>query len=69
MARILRTLSWVFLVFVIGGTLQDRARTAERRYAPDRKADILHITIDVTPNFKQRTVAGTTTITFSLNNE
>jgi len=65
MARTLRTLSWVFFVFVIGAALQDRAKTAERRYAPDRKADILHITIDVTPDFKMRTVAGTTTIKFA----
>ena len=65
MTRILRTLSWVFLVFVLGGALQDGARTAERRYAPDRKADILYITIDVTPDFQQRTIAGTTTIRFA----
>jgi aminopeptidase N len=47
-----------------GATLQGEAKTAERQYAPDRKADILHITIDVTPDFKTRTVAGTTTIKF-----
>jgi aminopeptidase N len=40
-------------------------KTIERQYAPDRKADILHITIDVTPDFKTRTVAGTTTIKFA----
>lgn len=34
------------------------------RYAPDRNVDILHIKLDVTPDFKLRTVAGTTTITF-----
>jgi aminopeptidase N len=38
---------------------------AERQYAPDRKVDILHIAIDVTPDFKNRTVAGTTTIRFA----
>ncbi|MBN2316386.1 MAG: HEAT repeat domain-containing protein [Sedimentisphaerales bacterium] len=65
MTRIFSRLSWVLLVFVIGGALQDSARTAERQYAPDRKADILHVTIDVTPDFKQRTVAGTTTIRFA----
>ena len=27
-------------------------------YAPDRHVDILHIKIDVTPNFKDRTVSG-----------
>jgi hypothetical protein len=41
-----------------------KSKTIERKYAPDRKADILHITIDVTPDFKSRTVAGTTTIKF-----
>jgi aminopeptidase N len=38
---------------------------AEPQYAPDREADVLHITIDVTPDFKTRTVAGTTTIKFA----
>ena len=40
-------------------------KPGEPRYAPDREADILHVTIDVTPDFKQRTIAGTTTITFA----
>jgi aminopeptidase N len=35
-----------------------------RRYAPDRVADILHIRLDVTPDFSKRTVSGTTTIAF-----
>lgn len=65
MTRVLRMLSLVLMVFGVGGTFQDSARTAERRYAPDRKADILHVTIDVTPDFKQRTVTGTTTIKFA----
>ena len=34
------------------------------QYAPDRKVDILHVAIDVTPDFKDRTVAGVTTIQF-----
>jgi aminopeptidase N len=50
---------------VFGTALQDKTKTAERQYAPDRKADILHITIDVTPDFKDQTVAGTTTIKFA----
>jgi aminopeptidase N len=29
-----------------------------RKYAPDREIDILHLTLDVTPDFKERTVAG-----------
>lgn len=35
------------------------------RYAPDRHVDILHIKLDVTPDFKRRTVSGTTTISFA----
>ena len=44
---------------------QEKTAIAERQYAPDREADILHITIDVTPNFKNRTIIGTTTIKFA----
>lgn len=35
-----------------------------RKYAPDRESDILHVLIDVTPDFSARTVAGQTTIRF-----
>src|SRR5690242_12107302 len=35
-----------------------------RKYAPDRDMDILHLALDVTPDFKQRTVAGKVVITF-----
>ena len=38
--------------------------SAHRKYAPDREVDILHLAIDVTPDFKQRTVSGQTTIRF-----
>jgi len=55
----IRTTSFVFLLCVACMT------NAEPQYAPDREADILHITIDVTPDFKTRTVAGTTTIKFA----
>jgi aminopeptidase N len=41
------------------------ATAAERQYAPDRKVDILHIAIDVTPDFESRTIVGTTTIKFA----
>ncbi len=34
------------------------------RYAPDRVVDVLHIRLDVTPDFEHRTVSGTTTIRF-----
>src|SRR5262245_20442617 len=35
-----------------------------RKYAPDRKVDILHVALDVTPDFRQRTVAGSVTLKF-----
>src|ERR1051325_2646070 len=35
-----------------------------RKYAPDREIDILHLALDVTPDFKQRTVAGKATLKF-----
>jgi aminopeptidase N len=35
-----------------------------RKYARDREIDILHLTVDVTPDFKQRTVAGVTRLDF-----
>ncbi len=35
-----------------------------RKYAPDRQIDILHLTLDVTPDFKRRTVSGTATWKF-----
>lgn len=38
---------------------------AVRKYAPDRLVDIQHIKIDVTPNFKERTLRGVTTLTFA----
>jgi len=41
-----------------GTTLEGRYH-----YAPDRQVDVLHIKLDVVPDFKNRTVAGTTSIT------
>lgn len=37
---------------------------AGRKYARDRRVDILHVKLDVTPEFAKRTVAGTTTLRF-----
>jgi len=62
MTRIARIIGPAFLICIVS-TLTVTA--AERQYAPDRKVDILHITIDVTPDFRSRTVAGTTTIRFA----
>src|SRR4051812_43834595 len=35
-----------------------------RKYAPDRKVDILNVLIDITPDFTNETIAATTTLTF-----
>jgi len=35
-----------------------------RKYAPDREIDILHLALAVTPDFKQRTIAGIATLKF-----
>lgn len=35
-----------------------------RKYARDRRADILHVKLDVTPDFAKRTVKGTATLRF-----
>ncbi len=35
-----------------------------RKYAPSRGMDILHFALDVTPDFKQRTVSGSATLKF-----
>ncbi len=37
---------------------------AYRKYAPDRRVDILHLALDVTPDFKARSISGTATVTF-----
>ena len=38
--------------------------SAYRKYAPDREFDLLHLALDVTPDFKARSVAGQATIRF-----
>src|SRR5688572_24282524 len=38
--------------------------SAHRKYAPDREFDLLHLALDVTPDFKARSVAGQATIRF-----
>ena len=35
-----------------------------RQYAPDREVDLLHLALDVTPDFKQRTIEGKATLRF-----
>jgi aminopeptidase N len=53
------------LVFRAPPPGKGETKIPQRRYAPDRKADILHIAIDVTPDFGNRSIAGKTTITFT----
>jgi len=36
-----------------------------RRYAPSKEIDVLHLKLEVTPNFEERTVSGTVRINFS----
>ncbi len=62
MTRIARTITLLVLICVTGAAT---VGAAERQYAPDRKVDVLHIKLDVTPDFKNRTVAGTATIRFA----
>jgi len=40
------------------------AETNIRQYAPDREIDVLHLKLDVTPNFEQKTIAGTSELRF-----
>ena len=35
-----------------------------RQYAPSREIDLLHLALDVTPDFQQRSVSGTATLRF-----
>ncbi len=58
---VISTILPVILLFIAPG----KTDVAERHYAPDRKVDIQHIIIDVTPDFGEQTVAGITTIEFS----
>lgn len=53
----------IILLIALSATLQ--SADAERKYAPDRKVDILHIVIDVTPDFQKETITGQTTIKFA----
>ena len=35
------------------------------QYAPSREVDIQHLALDITPDFKRRTIEGTATLTFT----
>lgn len=41
--------------------------TSTRQYAPDRRIIVQHVSIDVTPDFKARTIQGRATVRFRVN--
>jgi aminopeptidase N len=41
------------------------AHPATRQYAPDRDAGFVHMSLDITPDFKERTITGEVTFTFN----
>ena len=43
----------------------DGSGTIARQYAPDRLVDVLHLKLEVTPDFDKRTVSGTSELRFS----
>ncbi|MCA9805624.1 MAG: hypothetical protein KC777_26820, partial [Cyanobacteria bacterium HKST-UBA02] len=45
-------------------SLRTCAYPALPKYAPDRKVDIEHLALDLTPDFKKRSIAGSMTMTF-----
>ena len=51
---------------VFAGYLAEGDAEDARRYAPSPLVDITHVTIDVTPDYDARTIAGTTTIEFTV---
>lgn len=61
----------ILLAFLWGVSLPLLAaeREVHRHYAPDREVDLLHLTIDVTPDFQKRAITGTTTLRFRPNVE
>lgn len=44
---------------------QTKTEPRVRRYAPDRRIDIVHVLIDVTPDFEESTLAGKVTLRFT----
>jgi len=41
--------------------------SAHRKYAPDREIDVLHLALDVTPDFKERSIRGEAIVRFKPN--
>ena len=62
--------SWVVLsrlAFAGGGDLRHTApldSPEHRKYAPDRRVDLSHVALDLTPDFLRRTIGGQATLTF-----
>jgi aminopeptidase N len=52
---------WATVIHPVSGA---PAPPGGRHYAPSPPADILHLAIDVTPDFRQRTIAGQVTMRF-----
>jgi len=61
---ILRNVSFILLATVSLVHAATPDSSDYRKYAPDREIDILHLTLDVTPDFQQRTVSGSATWKF-----
>jgi len=55
----------VAIVCLTAAAAAGESEIPQRKYAPDRKVDIRHVVIDITPDFEKQTVAGVTTITFA----
>jgi len=60
-----RGLLWAVVGFVfISGAAPAPDAPDYRKYAPDRRVDILNVALDITPNFEEETIRGKATLTF-----
>jgi len=65
---LLKMLVFSGLIFVAPGqALEEESKSSlvvtggspgSKNYAPDRRADILHLILDITPDFKKRSISG-----------
>ena len=62
----IRCSGWALLCFLaVVGVGAEKASEAERQnYAPSRQMEALHVALDVTPNFRERSLAGQMTLRF-----
>lgn len=71
--RMAQKIILIAVVVLLSGTGYGSARapapkgdsSQQRQYAPDRTVDILHVALDVTPDFRARTIKGVTSIKFA----